>query len=166
MTVVQIARVCHETNRAYCFSIGDTSQKSWEEAHEWQRESAIAGVKYRLENPSAPPSAQHDAWTKDKLEAGWVYGPEKDAEKKTHPCLVAYNELPEEQRKKDELFQAIVDILSPNRPAVMGVTVEEYSVLKRNEAWLRSLEAAGVDNWEGHDTASDHFKENYPEYAN
>lgn len=29
MTVEDIARVCHEVNRAYCRSIGDDSQVSW-----------------------------------------------------------------------------------------------------------------------------------------
>lgn len=48
---------------------------------------------------------------KEKIEDGWVYGDEKDTEKKTHPCLVPYEELPEFQKKKDALFQAIVDAL-------------------------------------------------------
>lgn len=32
MTIEQIARVCHEVNRAYCESMGDTSQVPWEDA--------------------------------------------------------------------------------------------------------------------------------------
>ena len=106
-----IAKVCHEANKAYCESIGDYSQKSWDEAEEWQRESAVKGVLYRLNNPEAPKSAQHDAWMNDKINSGWIYGEVKDAEKKTHPCIVPYNDLPIEQQKKDALFQAIVDAL-------------------------------------------------------
>jgi len=107
-----IARMCHEANRLYCQSIGDQSQLPWDEAAEWQRESAIKGVNFRLSNPDAPASSQHDAWMEEKLAAGWVYGEVKCAEKKTHPCLVSYDELPEEQRFKDELFVRIVDALS------------------------------------------------------
>jgi hypothetical protein len=47
----------------------------------------------------------------DKIKDGWVYGETKDAEKKTHPCLVPFHELPEFQQKKDKLFCAIVDAL-------------------------------------------------------
>jgi hypothetical protein len=104
----QIAQVCHEANRAYCRTIGDYSQASWDEAAEWQRESAIAGVKFARENPNAPISALHEAWVADKEAAGWVYGSVKDAEKKTHPCIVVYAELPDEQKVKDALFRGIV----------------------------------------------------------
>lgn len=109
---VAIARVCHEANRAYCETIGDTSQRPWLEAEEWQRESAIQGVTFALASPSAPACAQHDAWVADKRAAGWTYGPVKDAAKKQHPCIVPYAELPVEQRRKDALFKAIVRALT------------------------------------------------------
>jgi RyR domain-containing protein len=108
MNSQQIAFVCHETNRAYCHSIGDDTQKPWEEAEEWQRESAIKGVWFAVNNPTAPASSQHDAWMKDKLEDGWTLGPVKDSTKKEHPCMVPYEQLPLEQRIKDHLFKAIV----------------------------------------------------------
>ena len=108
---IDIAKVCHEANKAYCETEGDHSQKSWDEALDWQRQSAIAGVEFRLNNPDAGHDAQHNAWMKDKIDSGWVYGTEKDSEKKTHPCIVPYEELPEFQKKKDALFCAIVDAL-------------------------------------------------------
>ena len=109
----RVARVAHEANRAYCASIGDMSQLPWEEAGQWQRESAVNGVQFRLkafmagERPS--PSAQHDAWLADKAADGWKYGPVKDAAKKEHPCIVSYEELPVEQRIKDYLFVSVCD---------------------------------------------------------
>jgi predicted nucleic acid-binding Zn-ribbon protein len=105
----QIARVCHMANREYCRTIGDHSQSLWEFCDDWQKESAIQGVKYRLENPDAPASAQHDAWNEGKLNDGWVYGPVKDPVAKTHPCLVPYERLPVEERLKDYLFRSVVD---------------------------------------------------------
>ncbi|WP_368411379.1 RyR domain-containing protein [Paludisphaera mucosa] len=105
-------KVCHEANKTYCHSIGDNSQLPWEEAAAWQRESAIKGVEYAIANPDAPASAQHEAWLKDKLADGWVYGEVKDAEQKTHPCCVPYEQLPVEQQKKDALFKAVVAALA------------------------------------------------------
>jgi hypothetical protein len=111
MTVEQIARVCHEANRAYCLTIGDASQQPWAAAEDWQRESACRGVVFKLGNPDATPEAQHEAWRLDKVADGWVYGTVKDPAKKTHPCLVPYAELPVAQRRKDALFAAIVTAL-------------------------------------------------------
>jgi hypothetical protein len=109
--IIDIARICHQANKAWCEANNDFSQSSWDEAEEWQQDSAINGVKFRLENPDAPASAMHDNWSKEKLANGWVYGETKDTEKKTHPCLVPFEELPEFQQKKDKLFSAIVDAL-------------------------------------------------------
>lgn len=106
-----IAIACHESNRAWCEANGDTSQKHWEDAEQWQRDSAVKGVQFRFENPNAGEDAQHNAWMADKLADGWAYGPEKDGAKKEHPCLVAFHNLPEFQKKKDKLFSAIVDAL-------------------------------------------------------
>jgi hypothetical protein len=107
-SVEHIARICHETNRAFCQSIGDDSQLQWNEAAQWQRDSAIKGVAFAISTPNAPASAQHDAWLADKKKDGWIYGVEKNSVLKTHPCCVPYEQLPAEQRIKDYLFKAIV----------------------------------------------------------
>lgn len=107
-TYEAIAEVCHEANRAYCNSLGDNSQKPWDEAPEWQKNSAINGVKFINENRNAPPSASHESWLAEKLAQGWKYGLTKDEVKKEHPCCVPYDELPKEQKAKDYIFAAIV----------------------------------------------------------
>lgn len=104
----KIAKVCHEVNRAYCRSLGDNSQVAWEDAPQWQRESAIKGVEFNLANPDAPESATHDAWLEVKKAEGWKYGAVKDVEKKEHPCYVPYDQLPKDQQCKDALFKAVV----------------------------------------------------------
>lgn len=103
-----IAKLCHEANRAICMASGDFSQKPWREADQWQRDSAINGVRFRKANPEATPEQQHEAWCQDKYAAGWVWGSVKNAEEKTHPCLLPYSQLPFEQRVKDHVFGAIV----------------------------------------------------------
>lgn len=113
--LISIAKVCHQANKAWCESVGDTSQKDWDKAEPWQRDSAINGVKFRVDNPVAKQDAQHNSWMKEKVDAGWVYGEIKDAEAKTHPCIVPFSKLPEFQQKKDALFCSIVDALIPKR---------------------------------------------------
>jgi hypothetical protein len=111
MTEQQIARVAHELNKAYCESIGDTSQVDWDEAPEWQKRSAVLGVVFHLDNPDATPEASHTSWLQVKTEEGWKYGPVKNAETKEHPCFCAYSELPEAQRAKDYIFRQTVHSL-------------------------------------------------------
>ena len=111
MNITEIARVCHEVNRSYCEALGDTSQLPWEEAPGWQRDSAITGVQFHLANPDAPASASHVSWAAQKFAEGWTYGQVKDPEKKTHPCLTDFNNLPTEQKAKDFLFKGTVAAL-------------------------------------------------------
>ena len=112
MEVSLIAKVCHETNRAYCEILGDMSQVPWEDAPGWQKDSAIKGVEFCLANPDAPASSNHESWLKEKEATGWKYGAVKNAETKEHPCYVPYEELPREQQLKDQLFKDVVRVLS------------------------------------------------------
>jgi hypothetical protein len=111
MNIEAIARVCHEANRAYCASMGDDSQPAWDDAPDWQKESAMNGVAYHARHPESTPADSHEHWLKEKLDTGWVYGPVKNPEIKEHPCCVPYGELPLEQRAKDTLFLAIFKAL-------------------------------------------------------
>ncbi len=111
MTDLQIAGICHEANRHYCRQLGDLTQRKWKNAEEWQRASAIKGVKFHRENPNAPAFATHEEWKEEKVRDGWVYGEVKDTDKKTHPCIVPFEKLPVDQQRKDVLFSAIVKAL-------------------------------------------------------
>lgn len=111
LPVVNIARIAHEANRRYCEAIGDHSQMQWDDAAEWQRSSAIAGVESYIAADGLSPEEQHDAWMSEKRADGWTYGAVKDHQIKTHPCIVPYAELPQEQRVKDIIFGSIVGSL-------------------------------------------------------
>lgn len=100
------AQAAHEVNRAYCLALGDASQPAWESAPDWQRASARNGVFGALDGNT--PEQSHDSWVREKLAAGWTYGPVKDPERKRHPCMVPYEELPPEQRAKDALYLTVV----------------------------------------------------------
>ena len=43
----------------------------------------------------------HEVWSKMRLEEGWVYGEKRNDDLKTNPCLVPYEELPEEEKAYD-----------------------------------------------------------------
>ena len=43
----------------------------------------------------------HEVWADARVKEGWVYGEHKDSIKKTTPCLVPYEELPEEEKEYD-----------------------------------------------------------------
>lgn len=108
-TIIKAAQAAHEVNRTYCQAIGDYSQTTWENAPDWQKDSAMSGVRTILDSGGdLQPSWQHDAWMKEKVDAGWVWGETKDANKKTHPCIVPYDQLPMHQQAKDALFITVV----------------------------------------------------------
>lgn len=43
----------------------------------------------------------HDVWAVGRIEQGWTYGPERNDELKTTPCLVPYLELPDSEKEYD-----------------------------------------------------------------
>lgn len=43
----------------------------------------------------------HEIWAQQRLADGWRLGPARDDEKKRHPCLVPYEELPESEKIYD-----------------------------------------------------------------
>ena len=43
----------------------------------------------------------HEVWAQTRMNQGWVYGEERNDTLKHHPCLVAYEELPESEREYD-----------------------------------------------------------------
>ena len=91
-------------------SLGDFSQPSWKDAPDWQKESAIKGVTGAL--TGATPEQSHEGWLKEKEATGWKYGDVKDSAAKTHPCMVAYDELPPEQQTKDHLYLSTVKAMA------------------------------------------------------
>ena len=137
-TVLACAKAAHEANRAYCEALGDTSQVAWDEAPDWQRSSALQGVMGVLAGNNAEQS--HESWLKQKTEDGWKFGPVKDPDKKEHPCMVPYAELPEEQRRKDEIFVATVSATARAlglMPDGVGVIHEAAPVSEAAVAQLR-----------------------------
>ena len=63
----------------------------------------------------------HESWAVGRIAEGWTYGELRDDEKKTTPCLVPYDELPENEKEYDR-----VTALSTLRLIVaMGYSIEK-----------------------------------------
>lgn len=152
MDRIAIARVAHEINRAYCASLGDTSQPAWEDAPEWQKNSALVGVDMHLAKPDATPEQSHESWLAQKLAEGWKYGPVKDAEKKEHPCCVPYADLPAEQKAKDYLFRGVVHALKAIEPSQVAASAAPaipdghiaVQYVGRRQQWTDSIYGTGL----------------------
>ena len=43
----------------------------------------------------------HEVWAETRIRQGWTYGEQRNDELKTHPCLIPYEELPEEEKEYD-----------------------------------------------------------------
>ena len=43
----------------------------------------------------------HEVWAETRIRQGWTYGEQRSDELKTHPCLIPYEELPEEEKEYD-----------------------------------------------------------------
>lgn len=56
---------------------------------------------------------EHDRWCAERTRSGWRYGPVRDNDKKTHPSLVPYDELPESEQDKDhQAVRNLVNVLA------------------------------------------------------
>lgn len=109
LTDIQIAQVVHEANRALQIVLGETPTGHWMEIDQAMRMSAVDGVENVIDG--ATPPENHANWMNFRSKQGWTYGPVKDPEAKTHPCMVPYEYLPQQQKLKDYLFSAIVHAL-------------------------------------------------------
>lgn len=147
MKINQIAQICHDANRSYCQSLGDQTQKGWNNAPEWQKESAIAGVVFHLQNPDAKPEDSHNSWLAQKAADGWKFGEVKDPEKKEHPCFVPYDELPVNQQKKDLLFISVVNCFRDLvQPAAEEIQTEGKNLIQKfADAGAKAGKSAKID---------------------
>ena len=62
---------------------------------------AVELEEYLLELTERLAKHAHDLWAMQRLRDGWKWGPVRCDSDRTHPCLVAYEELPEEEKIYD-----------------------------------------------------------------
>jgi ryanodine receptor 2 len=63
----------------------------------------------------------HDTWARQRLDAGWRWGPQRDDARRLHPCLVPYEQLSEEDKELDRAMvrQVVTTIMQ------LGFTITE-----------------------------------------
>ena len=108
--VERVAEACHEALSQISISMGQEAYPRWEDTSEWMKQPVKDTIIDLIADPTLSPADVHNSWAKSKIRDGWVWGPEKSVEKKTHPCLVSYNELPQGERYKDVMFRMTATI--------------------------------------------------------
>lgn len=123
----QIAYIVHEAHRAYQAAVDPLRTTHvmpappWVTMTKWQKETVIGLVKLvrgdlqqGLDVLYDPPGVYgpasltdeilaaraHALWVQRMEGKGWTWGGDKDPQKKTHPNLVSWDLLPEEERAK------------------------------------------------------------------
>ncbi|KPA16071.1 hypothetical protein MHK_003699 [Candidatus Magnetomorum sp. HK-1] len=110
----EIARVCHQTIKAYRETINDKkTYLEWKQTTQEQKKSAYDLVNFVAENiKTVTVEDVHDFRRKRKKEKGWKIGETKNYELKTDPLLeTEYENLSADDKRKAELFLNIVKAL-------------------------------------------------------
>lgn len=66
----------------------------------------------------------HEIWAATRINQGWTYGPERDDAKKKHPCLIPYEELPEEEKVYDR---------NTSRETLKFILCNDFIIQKKSE---------------------------------
>ncbi|MEL6727360.1 MAG: RyR domain-containing protein [Pseudomonadota bacterium] len=110
--IEKIARTAHDAIRGWRLANGQEEIPEWADAPDWMLAATKESVSAVLKNLGMSASAQHDQWVAAKKRDGWKFGHTKDPIAKTHPLLIPFDQLPEVERMKDTLINAIVAALA------------------------------------------------------
>lgn len=75
-------------------------------------ESLIDGTHYVLEHPNMTAEDNHKLWMQEKPKQGYSYGKKLSVEDKTHPSLILFNDLPDVEKRKDEMDLLMVRLVN------------------------------------------------------
>lgn len=112
LTPLIIAEICLNAVSVHAQAFGGTVPK-WNEALQEQQQQAVDEVLCYLNRPEATPYQLHGGWIQDMLDAGWSRGNEFSAERKLHPGLVPFVDLPAERQAEKLLVHELVRQLTP-----------------------------------------------------
>lgn len=128
------AKTAHNVNNAYRAGIGEVVKPAWDDCPEELKKSTRRGV-IGIIYEGKTPEQSHEGWLQFKAEHGWSYGEVEDAEKKTHPCMRPYADLPLAQRLKDALFFCTVQgVYLHEHPGVLLVSASIERFLGGDDA--------------------------------
>lgn len=107
-----ICMTVHEAIRAWAMANGQPAIPDWADAPDWMKQSTRQSVENVMAHPHQTARDQHDQWLGQKQAAGWRHGDTKSETDRTHPMMVPFDDLPEFEKKKDDLVKAIVRALA------------------------------------------------------
>lgn len=102
-----IASVAHSVQCGIDYAFGLPELHQWGLMGDGYKAQMKASVRAVLVHDKSPKSL-HGSWLSRLTQEGWVHGEVKDAEKKTHPLLVPFDELPIEWKLRLRQFRAAV----------------------------------------------------------
>ena len=114
---------------------------SWDDLPQETKDLFLGWVDFYIENPAAGPKELHEDWLAKQLDAGWSYGETFNAEAKTDPMMVAYeDDLDPVLKTQDALIHAVVRSMA-------GIVLEAKTVVtvqKASKAGLVGVKYIGA----------------------
>lgn len=115
MTYEEIAKVAYQTYREYLKNTNSTTNLlDWDECPDWEKKSAIIGVRTYINNPEDSIEKNHERWMKERLTNNGVYYTERD--KISFDYLprepIPFLQLSKKLQVKDFIFQNVVYALT------------------------------------------------------
>ncbi|SRR6266704_4108237 len=108
ITVDAVARIVHNAQRDLGYWLEDPYPPApYDALPEEQRRPSQSLV--RLIAQGYPREYVQEIWVESMTVKGWVYGNAKDPGRKTHPCMVAFPDLPPWEKRKVNLAFNIIE---------------------------------------------------------
>jgi hypothetical protein len=99
----QLPERLKESNRDQAANIGKTLAETGyiiAQMRDWE----AGDLEFSPQEVEIMARKEHERWCRQRKQAGWVYGPERDEVKKTNPDLVEWDKLPEDEKYKNRRF--------------------------------------------------------------
>jgi len=108
LTAADLGRLQHALRREIALMFGDGSvPPEWADSPAWMHADSERGALALLAQPDKTAREEHDRWMAAKIADGWSYGPVRDNERKRHPSMVPFDDLPPGEQLKDIVTVAL-----------------------------------------------------------
>lgn len=107
--IYNVCKLCHDKNNALMIANGETPRGDWESLDQADKDLTYKSVKRIIDDPTITAKEIHDEWVTNKELDGWVYGPVKDVDNKTHPLMIPFDDMSDIDKEKDQSFINIVN---------------------------------------------------------
>ena len=108
--IKEIAKFIYEATRIEAgWSNRSIVPEIWKQRDDKFKKQFVNIIEMYLEKDKLlTPEKAHDSWVVAYEKMGWKYGEKRDVDKKTHPDMLPFNELPKDEKDKDSIFLTFV----------------------------------------------------------